>query len=88
MDVNLHLSPRIGRTVNLTGGETDVERKLKMLGAMVVANKIPQTFNKQRFHERDGLKRKRLRRERHRKRFKDAFKQLCTRARELSAQGW
>lgn len=88
MDINLHLSPRIGRTVQVTGASTDIEKKLRMLNAVCTQNQIRSQFYSQRFHERTGLKRKRLRKERHAKRFKTTFKQLCSRARELGLQGW
>ena len=43
---------------------------------------------RQRFHERGGLKRKRLRRERWRRRFMEGFKGTVGRVKGLRNQGW
>jgi len=68
--------------------EGEVQQKLKALSMIVLGNKIPQTVGRQRFHERPGLKRKRLRKERWRKRFKETFKGICERVKFLGKQGW
>ncbi|ROW02146.1 hypothetical protein VSDG_02377 [Cytospora chrysosperma] len=89
MDVKLRLRPSIGRTVHCgKGGKVDLARGLQLLNSEVRRNRISQDLIRQRFHERPGLKRKRLRRERWRARFKDGFKATCTRVRELARQGW
>lgn len=89
MDVKLRLRPSIGRTVQCgKGARVDLARGLQLLNTQVRKNKVSQDLMKQRFHERPGLKRKRLRRERWRARFKDGFKATCTRVRELARQGW
>jgi len=49
---------------------------------------VKADFAYQRYHERGGLKRKRLRRERWRKRFSEGFKATIARVRELTRQGW
>ncbi|KAL1846420.1 hypothetical protein Daus18300_014263 [Diaporthe australafricana] len=86
-DIKYRLRPSIGRTVHLTN-KLDLARGLGMLNARVRGNKVSQDFNKQRYHERPGLKRKRLRGERWRVRFKDGFKATCSRVQELARQGW
>lgn len=87
-DVKYRLRPSVGRTVHLDGNKIDLARGLGMLNAQVRINKIAQDVAKQRFHERPGLKRKRLRRERWRARFKDGFKATCSRVQVLARQGW
>ncbi|ROW05829.1 hypothetical protein VMCG_05170 [Cytospora schulzeri] len=89
MDVKLRLRPSIGRTVHCgKGSKVDLARGLQLLNTQVRKNKVSQDLMRQRFHERPGLKRKRLRRERWRARFKDGFKATCGRVRELARQGW
>ncbi|KAK7743225.1 hypothetical protein SLS53_004310 [Cytospora paraplurivora] len=89
MDVKLRLRPSIGRTVHCgKGSKVDLARGLQLLNTQVRRNKVSQDLSRQRFHERPGLKRKRLRRERWRARFKDGFKATCGRVRELARQGW
>lgn len=87
VDVKYRLRPVIGRTVEL-GGKTDVARALALLNMKCAVNKVKLDFNKQKFHERPGLKKKRLRRERWRVRFKGGFKATCARVRDLAQQGW
>lgn len=87
IDVKYRLRPVIGRTITLQGN-VDVARALNLLNMKVSSNKVKADANKQRFHERPGLKRKRLRRERWRARFKQGFKATCSRVRELAKQGW
>jgi hypothetical protein len=51
-------------------------------------NSVRRDFNKQKFHERPGLKRKRLKSERWRARFKTEFAATCKRVTELTRKGW
>lgn len=87
VDVKYRLHPVIGRTVEV-GGQVDIARGLALLSMKCATNKVKLDFNKQRFHERAGMKRKRLRRERWRVRFKEGFKATCSRVRDLAKQGW
>lgn len=87
IDVKYRLRPVVGRTVDLRG-QIDVARGLAILNTKCATNKIKLDFNKQRFHERGGLRKKRLRMERWRVRFKDGFKATCSRVRVLAKQGW
>lgn len=86
-DIKYRLRPSVGRTVHLDSN-VDLARGLGMLNSRVRINKIAQDVAKQRFHERPGLKRKRLRSERWRARFKDGFKATCSRVQDLARQGW
>ncbi|KAF8416167.1 hypothetical protein EV426DRAFT_434784 [Tirmania nivea] len=67
------MGPTAGRSVLVQGDVTVAFTRLKSL---VQANRVRSDLMKQRFHERPGLKKKRLKRERHRRRFKEAFKRM------------
>lgn len=83
------LNPSYGRTIDLdpTRGR-DIVRGIGMMGSMMARNKVKLDFNRQKFHERGGLKRKRLNSERWRARFKEGFKQVTGRVNELTRKGW
>ncbi|ETS82341.1 hypothetical protein PFICI_04217 [Pestalotiopsis fici W106-1] len=78
---------RTGRTIQIGKGY-DASRAFRMLGMQVASNRVRQDERLQRYHERPGLKRKRLKSERWRKRFKKAFRSTCARVEELRRQGW
>jgi small subunit ribosomal protein MRP21 len=83
------LNPTYGRTVDLDVSRgRDLVRGIGMLGSLVTRNKIRHEMSKQRFHERGGLKRKRLASERWRARFKIGFRTLTKRVGELTGKGW
>ena len=83
------LSPTYGRSVDLDPSRgRDIVRGIGMLGSLMARNKIKSDFNKQRFHERGGLKRKRLNSERWRARFKSGFQSVTGRVIELTRKGW
>jgi hypothetical protein len=83
------LNPTYGRTVDLDVSRgRDIVRGIGMLGSLMARNKVKADFNKQRFHERGGLKRKRLASERWRARFKAGFKEVTGRVSELTKKGW
>jgi small subunit ribosomal protein MRP21 len=83
------LNPAYGRTVNLDESKgRDIVRGINMLGSLMARNKVKQDFNKQRYHERPGLKRKRLHSERWRARFKVGFNGVVGRVSELTRKGW
>ncbi|KAF8441843.1 hypothetical protein BGX38DRAFT_1331828 [Terfezia claveryi] len=67
------MGPTAGRSVLVQG---DVTVAFTRLRSLVQANRVRSDMMKQRFHERPGLKKKRLKRERHRRRFKEAFKRM------------
>ncbi|KAI2628434.1 hypothetical protein GGS21DRAFT_243606 [Xylaria nigripes] len=83
----IRMVPRTGRTVHVKNN-VDVARSFKLLATQVSQNRLRQSFYSQRFHERPGMKRKRLKSERWQKRFKRGFKATVARVRELTAQGW
>lgn len=83
------LNPTYGRVVELDASRgRDVVRGIGMLGSLVARNKIKHDQIKQRFHERGGLKRKRLHSERWRAKFKVGFRALTSRVNELTRKGW
>ncbi|KAJ4363102.1 hypothetical protein N0V83_010222 [Neocucurbitaria cava] len=83
------LNPTYGRTVDLDASRgRDIVRGIGMLGSLMARNKVKSDFNKQRFHERGGLKRKRLNSERWRARFKKGFQEVTGRVTELTRKGW
>ncbi|PQK08923.1 hypothetical protein BB8028_0001g09950 [Beauveria bassiana] len=65
-----------------------VRSALAMLGRLVGSQHVKNKYYSQRFHERKGLKRKRLASERWRSRFKVGFCAAYTRVHELRKQGW
>jgi ribosomal protein S21 len=83
----LRLKPQIGRTINLAAG-IDILHGVRLLEQVCARNKIRSDFNKQRFHERPGLKRKRLKSERWRKNFRASFQAVVNRVKQLKVQGW
>jgi ribosomal protein S21 len=81
--------PTVGRTIEVNpekGG--DFGRALRGLSILCAVNKIKQDKQRQRFHERPGLKRKRLKSERWRRLFKQSFKAAISRVREMKRKGW
>ncbi|KAF2475731.1 uncharacterized protein BDR25DRAFT_300730 [Lindgomyces ingoldianus] len=88
-EVYPRLNPSTGRTVELDVSKgRDIVRGLGMLGSLMARNKVKADFMKQRFHERPGLKRKRLKSERWRARFKVGFRKVVGRVSELTRKGW
>ncbi|OJD28739.1 ribosomal protein s21 protein [Diplodia corticola] len=81
------LGPTIGRSVTIRDN-VDLAKGLRNLDVICARNRVRGDFNKQRFHERPGLKRKRLASERWRKRFMDGFKATVSRVQYLKRQGW
>lgn len=86
-ELNIRLRPSTGRTFYVSG-QTDFAGALKNLGRAVAQNQVKKDVRLQRFHERPGLKRKRLASERWRARFKIGFKAAVNRTFELKHQGW
>ncbi|KAF1913206.1 hypothetical protein BDU57DRAFT_521960 [Ampelomyces quisqualis] len=83
------LNPTYGKTVDLDAGRgRDLVRGITMLGSLVARNKIKSEMMSQRFHERGGLRRKRLASLRWRARFKTGFTSITKRVSELTAKGW
>ncbi|KAG8629721.1 hypothetical protein KVT40_001340 [Elsinoe batatas] len=85
----VRLGPNLGRTVKVNPGRNmDVGRAFRQLDILCSRNKVRADFNRQRFHERPGLRRKRLKRERWRKHFKDGFKGMVALVKKMKKQGW
>ncbi|KAF2113426.1 hypothetical protein BDV96DRAFT_124364 [Lophiotrema nucula] len=83
------LNATYGRSVELDQAKgRDIVRGIGMLGSLIARNKVRRDFQKQRFHERPGLKRKRLKSERWRARFKVGFRDVTARVSELTRKGW
>jgi small subunit ribosomal protein MRP21 len=83
------LNPTYGRTVELdTTKGRDLVRGIGMLGSLVARNMVRHEMHKQKYHERNGLKRKRLNSERWRARFKKGFNDVTRRVSELTSKGW
>ena len=83
----IKLVPSTGRAVYVTE-RTDVSKALKQMDRLTTVNRVRSDFTSQRYHERGGLKRKRLRRQRWRTNFKASFQATVQRVNELKRQGW
>lgn len=83
------LNPTYGRMVELDPSRgRDLVRGIGMLGSLMARNKVKFDVATQKFHERPGLKRKRLHSVRWRARFKRGFTQVTARVTELTRKGW
>ncbi|KAF3235025.1 hypothetical protein EYR41_007154 [Orbilia oligospora] len=82
------LPPRLGstagRSIAVRGG--DVAGAFMQLRRICAENSIIRDANAQRFYERPGVKKKRLRRERFRRRFKESFKRMVSTVLEMKRQ--
>jgi len=95
-DFTIHTTPRkplilnasTGRSISVATGNIDVSRGFRMLEQSCARNRVKNNFMQQRFHERGGLKRKRLRRERWRRKFMEGFRSAVDRVKALRKQGW
>jgi small subunit ribosomal protein MRP21 len=88
-ELNIHLSPGTGRTIEVDeSNPTDLGLRLRQLEMLVARNRVRADTFRQKFHERGGLKRKRLASERWRKRFRIGFNNTVTRVQELRRKGW
>lgn len=85
----IKLTPSVGRTVYVNNDRgMDVGRAFRSLEIACARNNVRKDLMRQRFHERPGLKRKRLRSERWRRRFKENFKGIVGMVQKMRAQGW
>lgn len=87
-DIKLRLRPVIGRGVRVDREKNDFAYALTILSTKISANRVAADFRAQKFHERPGLKRKRLKSQRWRANFKLGFRATCDRVAELAKQGW
>ncbi|KAL1641300.1 hypothetical protein SLS58_006202 [Diplodia intermedia] len=81
------LGPTVGRSVPIRDN-VDLAKGLRQLDSICGRNRIRGDFNKQRYHERPGLKRKRLASQRWRRRFLEGFRATVSRVEYLKRQGW
>ncbi|KAF2836152.1 hypothetical protein M501DRAFT_997400 [Patellaria atrata CBS 101060] len=85
----LPLGPKIGRTIDINPHRgMDIGRGIKQLGIMLARNKVQADLYRQRYHERPGLKRKRLHSQRWRRRFREGFNAAVRRVQKMTHQGW
>ena len=81
--------PTVGRTVELDPARgMDFGRALRQLNILCATNKVRADLMRQRFHERPGTKRKRLKSERWRKLFQQSFRATVGRVKEMRRKGW
>lgn len=91
---NVRTAPVTGRTVfidnhsNRPGKVNNPEAAFKRLDIIMSQNRIKTMWNQQRFSERPGMKRKRLKMVRWKKRFRAGFVATTKRVKELKKQGW
>ncbi|MCJ1485822.1 hypothetical protein MMC06_005997 [Schaereria dolodes] len=85
----VRLDAFIGRSMEVDPAKgVDLARGLKKLEIKCSLNSVRQDVTQQRYHERGGLKRKRLKRERWRKRFMLGFKSVVTKVKDMKKRGW
>ena len=81
--------PSVGRTIEVDPKKgVDFGRALRNLEISCSVNRVNKDLQRQRFHERPGLKRKRLKSERWRKMFKESFRATVLRVKEMRRKGW
>ncbi|KAI9682708.1 MAG: hypothetical protein M1829_006695 [Trizodia sp. TS-e1964] len=87
--VSLKLDSSLGRTVYIDSTRgMDFNKAVRIMETNCARNSLRRDFSKQRFHERPGIKRKRLKSERWRKGFKVAFKATVQKVKMMKKQGW
>ena len=83
------LNSTTGRVIHVDGSKgIDAARAFRMLGSRLAQNNVRRDFQRQRFHERPGLRRKRLKSERWRKRFRGAFQTTVEKVVGMKRMGW
>ena len=81
------LNAFVGRSVAVNKS-LGLQQALNQLNMKLAVNKVRADVRAQKFHERPGLKRKRLRRERWRRRFKEGFQAVVQKVENMRRQGW
>ena len=82
-------SPSVGRTIEINPDRgMDIGRALRSLEIQCAVNRVRSDLMRQRFHERPGMKRKRLKSERWRRLFKESFLATVQRVKEMRRKGW
>jgi small subunit ribosomal protein MRP21 len=78
----------MGRAEPVGIGGASLSAALAKLNRKLIYNNVRGDMFRQRFHERNGLKRKRLKSERWRKRFKEGFRAMILKVHRMKKQGW
>jgi len=79
----------VGRTIEIDPVKgVDFGRALRNLDILCSSNGVKRDLQRQKFHERPGLKKKRLRSERWRRLFKLGFRATVLRVQEMRRKGW
>ena len=85
----VRLDAFIGRSEEVDPSKgLDLGRSLRKMEIKLALNNVRGEFQKQRFHERAGLKRKRLKRVRWRRRFKEGFQAVVAKVEDMRRRGW
>ena len=86
---SLNFNASTGRSIAIDQGRgIDAARAIGMVEMRLAQNKVRLDVKKQRFHERPGLKRKRLASERYRRRFRTGFAEMTRKVRDMARKGW
>ena len=81
--------PTVGRTIEVDEKMgVDLGRALSKLAMLCKNNNVKDDQKAQRYHERPGLKRKRLKHDRWRRYFRTGFEAMVQRAVQMRRQGW
>ncbi|PNS20141.1 37S ribosomal protein mrp21, mitochondrial [Sphaceloma murrayae] len=89
LPLSVRLGPNLGRTVKVNPVRNiDAGKAFRQLDILCNRNRVRADFHRQRFHERPGLRRKRLKRERWRRHFKEGFKGMVALVKKMKKQGW
>ena len=82
-------TPSVGRTIEINPErDADFGRAVRALDIQCAVNRVRSDQARQRYHERGGAKRKRLKSERWRKLFKASFQAAVGRVKEMRRKGW
>ena len=81
------LKPEAGRTTYVSN-RTDVASAFRLCNVTLSLNRTRNYWNKQRFHERPGLRRKRLASQTWRRKFRTCMVTTVKRVKDLARQGW
>ncbi|KAL1906543.1 hypothetical protein Sste5344_007711 [Sporothrix stenoceras] len=83
----IFLGPRTGRTVHV-GGRIDASQAFALVGVMCYRNNVSGDFQKQKWHERPGLRRKRVRVQSRAAVYKRNKRATVERVQKLVRMGW
>ena len=85
----VRLDAFVGRTEDVDPAKgVDLGTGLRRLDIKIAINSIKKDVFRQRFHERAGMKRKRLKSTRWRKRFKEGFRAVVAKVEDMRRRGW